>query len=134
VLKDTGYDLTNLPLTKLMRESGFVPIGADPDRNYSGTMPWLGSAKEVAEQLTYLTARRDAAKAQLAEATLTDAERAERDADRAAYRDVLNTMRLKNSDDGTYLVAFDRDGRELDPSELTPTQRTALERANRQHG
>jgi hypothetical protein len=67
------------------------------------------------------------------ELTETDAERADRDADNAAHCDVLNSLRLRHSGDGSYLVAFDSDGRELVPAELTPKQRTALERANRQH-
>lgn len=132
VLEDTGWDLTNLPLTPLMVESGFEPVGADPSRSFSGTMPWLGGEREVSKQVQALTKRRDALQAKLAEATLSEPERAARDAENAAYRNVLNSMRIKGSADGQSLVAW-RDGRELETSELTADERNALARANREH-
>ncbi len=145
VLAGSGYELTNLRLGELMRADGFEPVGADAARSFAGVMPWLGGEREVSRELKELNKRRDPLAKQLAEANLTDAERAERDAASEAYRDVLNSMRLKHSNDvqelgnggyaaiGTYLVACAPDGRILDSAELTPAQRDALARANSQH-
>lgn len=133
VLVDTGWGLTNLPLTPLMVADGYEPVGADLSRNYSGEMPWLGGSREVERELKDLKKRRDKLAQQQADATLSDAERAEREKENEAYRRVTRAMRITGSEDGSYLVARAPDGRTLEPSELTPEQRAALERANREH-
>ena len=135
LFEGTGYSLENSRLGDLIREAGYEVVGADPSRHYVGSLEgsWLGSEQEIRWQLKDLTARRDRLQAQLAEATLTDAERAERDAVNERYRQVRRSMRITGSADGSYLVARGPDGSELDPSELSDEQREALMRANREH-
>lgn len=134
VFEGTGYELTNARLGELMRADGYHPVGADLSRNYSGVFQcWRGGEKELRPLVKELTRRKDVLEAKLAEATLSDAERAEREKENAAYRDALNSMRITGSDDGRYLVAKARDGRELELNELTPVQREALARANREY-
>jgi hypothetical protein len=50
----TGYDLTTLRLGVLMREAGYEPEGADPDRRYCGVMPWFGSLPQVERRIAEL--------------------------------------------------------------------------------
>lgn len=71
VLVNTGYDLVTLRLGGLMREAGYEAVGADPDRNYGGTMTWHGSLREVERRIERLTKERTTAQAQL-EAALRD--------------------------------------------------------------
>lgn len=133
VFDGTGYELSNCRLGELMKADGVEPVGADPARFYAGIFPWPGSTPQLQREVKELTTRRDALAKKLAEATLSDAERAERDAANAEYARVYNSMRVTGSDDGRYLVAKARDGRELEMEELTPEQRAALQRANAEY-
>jgi hypothetical protein len=93
VLKDTGYGLTtSLRLGTLMREASYEPTGADPDRNYSGTMPWFGSRSEVEHRIKVLQQQRTEAQARLDEALLDDTERERRAAEAKARLDALNAV------------------------------------------
>jgi hypothetical protein len=47
--------------TNLARPTGYEPVGADPDRNFSGVIPWFGSLKEVERRMQELQKRRDVA-------------------------------------------------------------------------
>jgi hypothetical protein len=95
VANGTGYDLTNLRLGALMREAGFEPTGADPDRNYSGVMPWFGSLSQVERRVTDWQKQRAEAEARLAEALLDDAERERRTAETKARIDALNAAPVR---------------------------------------
>jgi hypothetical protein len=131
VLAKTDYDLSTLRLGPLMRASGFEVQGADPARNYHGTMPWFGSLKEWERDERARTKRRAQAEAALADALLDDAERETQEADARALRDCYNAMRVKHSADplAPGLVVVDRAGAIIDESTLTPLQQRALARA-----
>lgn len=116
VIKDSGYDLLTLKLGELMRAAGYAPQGADPDRNFSGTMPWFGSLPEVEKRIGALAARREQAQAALDDALMDDAERAERDAAAKARRDALNALPTrKTRGDGSQFDKFP-DGRRVEVS------------------
>ena len=111
VVNGTGYGLDTLRLGALMREAGYAPTGADPDRNYGGVMPWFGSLPEVERRIQQLTKHRAEAQARLDEALLNDADRAAIAAADKARRDALNAApQRKTRGDGSQ---FDRyfDGR-----------------------
>ena len=125
VLKDTGYDLTTLRLGQLMREAGFEPAGADPDRHYVGVMPWFGSLPEVERRIMNLQKERDEAQARLDEALLDDTERERRAAEAKAQRETRNAApQRKVRGDGSQ---YDRypDGRvvEVMSTPVTPDGR-----------
>jgi hypothetical protein len=114
--KDSGYDLTNLRLGHLMREAGYEPVGADPDRNFSGVMPWFGSLPEVQRRIAALQKQRDDAQARLDEALLDDDARERLAAEGKARRDALNAApQRKVRGDGS---EYDRypDGRVVEVS------------------
>ncbi len=131
VLKETLYDLTALRLGALMSEAGFEVVGADPLRNFSGVMPWHGSIKEVEHRMKDVERRRAAAQEALDTALLDDDGRAKREAEAKEYRDALNSMRVKNGEDGRSLRVVDRQNDDVDEATLTQAQRKALERARR---
>ncbi len=111
ILTGTGYDLTNLRLGQLMIEAGYEVIGADPDRNYSGTLPWLGSIKEVERRMQEVERRRVVAQAALDDALLADDERMQREAEATARRDALNKLPTRKvRDDGSMYDRYS-DGR-----------------------
>ena len=72
VVKDSGYDLTNMRLGELMVASGHEVVGADPDRNFRGVLPWRGSIKDVEARIKEVERRRAAAQQQLDDALLDD--------------------------------------------------------------
>jgi len=111
VFKNSGYDLPNTRLGELMRAAGYEPEDADPDRNYSGVMPWFGTLPKVEERVKRHAARRAAAQSMLDDALMGDTERTKRDAESKARRDALNALPTRKvRGDGTM---FDRypDGR-----------------------
>jgi hypothetical protein len=126
-LRDSGYDLTTTRLGALMRDAGHEAVGADPSRNYSGVMPWFGSLPEVEYRLSERAKKRAIAEARLAESLLTDEQRAQRDAEAAELREAFNKMKVKIGPNGEGLVAYAANGDAIDPSELTPIQRKAIE-------
>lgn len=108
---DTGYNLTTLRLGQLMRESGYEPVGADPNRGYSGVMPWFGSVSEVERRIAKLHKQRDDAQTRLDDALMDDDARAKAAAQSKARIDALNAApRRKVRGDGSQ---YDRypDGR-----------------------
>ena len=110
VINGTGYDLTTLRLGQLMREAGYAPEGADPNRNFAGVMPWMGSLPEIEGRIARRQKELDDAQAQLDEA-LDDTERARGEAEAKARRDALNAApQRKVREDGS---EYDRypDGR-----------------------
>jgi hypothetical protein len=114
VIRDSGFDLTTLRLGALMREAGYEPVDADPERHYSGVMPWFGSMPEVEQRIADLQQQRDAAQAQLDEALLDDNERERRAAEARARHDALNAAPVRKvRNDGSQ---FDRypDGRRVE--------------------
>jgi hypothetical protein len=119
---NSGYELENSRLGALMVAAGFEVVGADPLRNYGGTLPWFGSLREVEQRLA--AAQRAEAKAQAAaaEAALTPEQRAQRDAERDMLREEFNKMRVKHIDG--QLIAFDADGEPLE--ELTEVQKRSI--------
>ena len=138
VVIDSGYDLTTLRLGQLMVASGFDVKDADPSRNFMGTLPWFGSLKDVEQRLATCAKRRGEAHLALADALLSDEERATRDAESAALRDTLNTLYLRMSSDGRTLVAYRnkdawRNNDPLDPEEMTPLESQAVEWAQVAH-
>lgn len=104
VIKDTGYDLTTLRLGQLMIAAGYEIVGADPDRNYSGELPWHGSIKEVEHRIKDRERRRQQAQAALDEALMDDDVRAKRDAESDIRREALNALptRKVRGDGTTY--------------------------------
>ena len=137
-MEGTGYGLTNSRLGDLMRAAGHEVVGADPQRSYAGTMPWHGSMPEVEERLSILRERRAKAEAMLAEALLTDEERAARHEEAKELRDAFNKLVVKVSGDGTRLVAYrDRqaflDDDPYRPEEMTDVERRAFERMDAAH-
>ncbi|HXG69761.1 MAG TPA: hypothetical protein VNJ04_04015 [Gemmatimonadaceae bacterium] len=97
VFTDSGWDLENSRLGELLRAAGYEQVGADPDRNYGGALPWHGRLTEVESRIAKLVARRAAVKAQLDEALMSDAERARRDAESAARVSALNALPTRKS-------------------------------------
>ena len=85
VVNGSGWDLTTLRLGALMRESGYEPTGADPDRHFSGVMPWFGSLPQVERRIADLKKQRAEAEARLDNALLDDAERERRAAENKAH-------------------------------------------------
>lgn len=104
VFEDTGWELENSELGQLMREAGYAPADADPQRHFGGTLPWRGSIKEIEQRLDKAERRRAAAQAQLDEALMDDADRAKRDAESQARRDALNAapVRKRRGDGSQY--------------------------------
>jgi hypothetical protein len=97
VLENTGYGLTNLRLGELMAGDGYEHIGADPERNYAGEMPWHGCLKEVEHRINDRERRRAAAQAQLDEAFMDDDVRARRDAEADRRRAELNARPVRKT-------------------------------------
>jgi len=114
IVAHTGYDLTNLRLGELLRESGYQLDGADPLLNYVGTMPWHGSLPEVEARIAKRAQRCAQAQSSLDDALLDDDVRAEREAEAKARRDALNAEPvLKERGDGSKYMKFP-DGRRVE--------------------
>lgn len=129
----SGYDLTTLRLGELMRESGYVVVGADPTVNYVGKLPWHGSLPEVEDRLQRAEERRVRVEANLDAAVTLEADRVKLAAQRLLERDAINKLIVKVSSDGLSLVAYrDREAfinREaMSPAEMSPDARAAFER------
>jgi hypothetical protein len=119
-------DLTPLPIGEMMIAAGReVTTPA-----LHGPRGWRGSLPAVEKRLTQRAAEERAARAALADALLDDDQRAQRDAEAAAYREGYNRLNLRHSHDATTLVAY-RDGRVLPVNEMTDAEREVFERANR---
>jgi hypothetical protein len=125
-VEDSGYDLSTLALGQLMREAGYEPQGADPDRSYTGVMPWQGSLPEVTKRIAVFAEQRQRAEATLASVLLSDDERAAQEAESTQLRDAFNAMTVKMGDD-RHLYAI-KDGAVLDVSKMTELQRKAIAR------
>ncbi|HXG72591.1 MAG TPA: hypothetical protein VNJ04_18460 [Gemmatimonadaceae bacterium] len=69
-IQGSGYGIETSRLGELMREAGYEQVGADPVRNYGGTLPWYGSLPEVEQRIERATKERDDAQAQLDSALL----------------------------------------------------------------
>jgi hypothetical protein len=114
LLKDTLYDVSTLRLGELMREAGYEAQGADPDRNYAGTMPWAGSLRDIEHRTKDVTKRREAAQSALDDALLDDDERAKREAESKARIAALNALpQRKTRGDGSQYDKYP-DGRRVE--------------------
>ena len=132
-----GRDLETLRLGALMRAAGYEQVGADPNRNYGGTLPWYGALPDVERRIETLATRRAAADAALVDALRSDDERATREADDQAQRDALHLLCIKVGRDGR-LVAYKNkqaffDDEPYQPEEMTELERRAFERMNAAH-
>jgi hypothetical protein len=118
-------DLSSLPIGDLLLAAGYevkVP-------ELHGPRGWRGSLPAVEKRLAQRAAEERAARATLAEALMSDEERAAREVEAKAYRDTYNRLNLRHSLDATTLIAF-RDGRVLPVNEMTETERAVFEQAN----
>ncbi len=100
--------------------------------NFVGVLPWYGSLAVVERRLKEHATKRAAAQAQLDEALMDDAARAQRDAEQQELRTAYNRMRVKVNPnlDTPGLVVIDRQtGDVVDETTLSPLQRRALEAA-----
>lgn len=113
-------------LGELMAAAGYAVWGDA----LHGPRGWRGSLPEVERRIADLAKRRAAAEAALDEVLMSDEERAARKAHADELRAASNSLRMKGNADGTGLVAYAEHGEILDPSEMTPLQRKAFERAN----
>lgn len=75
VTNGTGYSLSTLRLGRLMMESGYAVVGADPDHHYAGALPWPGSLPQVERRIANVQKERGEAEAVLADAMFDDDER-----------------------------------------------------------
>jgi hypothetical protein len=91
-LKDCEYSLGSLRIGELMREAGYEAQGADPDRNFTGVMPWFGSLKEIEHRAKDVERRRFAAQSALDDALLDDDEREKKGAEAKARRAALDAL------------------------------------------
>jgi hypothetical protein len=122
VLRDSGYELTTLRLGALMREAGYEPVGAAPERGYLGQLPWFGTIAEAEARIAALAAKRAQAQSALDDALLDDAVREQQEAEAEKWRRALDGLRLR----GPNLLVQDRD-----EADLTPLEKEALARARR---
>jgi hypothetical protein len=122
------YSLPTTRLGELMIVSGYQVVGADPDRNFGGTLPWHGSLKEVEHRIKDRERRQAAARAALDDALLDDDVRAVREAETKELRDAYNALRVKNSGDPNApgLRVVDGNGDDVNESTLTTLQQRAL--------
>jgi hypothetical protein len=128
---DVAVALTRLRLGELMRESGYEPLAeSDHRRNLPGTMPWRGSLPETDARIQRICGALRRSQDVVDAALLDDAARASLDAQTAAYREVIDGLRLKLRDE--HLVPVDRRGEPIDLATLSEVQRDALARANRE--
>ena len=77
------YTLRSLRLADLMIEAGYTPTDNERHRIFGG-LPWRGSLKEIEHEIVRLTKQRDAAVVALADASLSNEDRAARAAERNA--------------------------------------------------
>ena len=106
-IKDMGgWSLNTLRLGQLLVEHGYVE-GPKIENQIHGTLPWLGSLKDVEARLTTLRADRDAAQRRLDDALLDDAGRAAQAAEIQARN--AKPQRKVRGDGSVYLKH--RDGR-----------------------
>jgi hypothetical protein len=103
-----------------MREAGYEPVGAAPERGYLGVLPWFGTIAEAEARIAALAQRRRQAQSALDDALLDDAVREQQEAEAKKFRDALNGLRLR----GPNLLV-----QGVDEADLTPLQREALARA-----
>jgi hypothetical protein len=126
------WELENSRLGQLMREAGYEPVGADPQRNYGGRLPCHGSLPEVEQRIATLAQKREQAEAALDAALMSDEERAAQEQESQQLAAAFNSMTVKLGPDGG-LVALDDDGEVFEVSKITDLQRRAFERMDALH-
>ncbi len=121
--------LSASPIGPLMAAAGYVTEGPA----LHGANGFLGGIEDVEQRIKNTTKHRAAAQAALASVLLTDDERAAKAAEDKVFYATINTMRCRVSSDGKSLIAETLDGDPLDVADMTPEQRTALERFEAAH-
>ncbi|MGB2710115.1 MAG: hypothetical protein WBC33_01255 [Conexibacter sp.] len=122
-------DLSSTRIGRFMAEAGYAVVG----EALHGPRGWRGSLPDVERRVKQQQQQRAAAEHRLADALLDDDARAKRDAEAAARRQTLDSMRLRGSSNGGpyKLVPVRSDGTAMiDLDELSAAQREALDHAN----